>query len=125
MKLNWRTALILAELELEIEALAQGRQHRQQLKVGEWVGGWGGWVTAGALLSMLTACPPACPPACFLACLPLLPAPQELLNKKDMVGDCFNQLRLARQRTLNDNAVVSAWDVCEHSYWLEVLYLCV
>ena len=78
-------------------------------------------MTAGALLSMLTACPPACPPACFLACLPPLPAPQELLNKKDMVGDCFNQLRLARQRTLNDNAVVSAWDVCEHSYWLEVL----
>ncbi len=34
MKLNWRTALILAELELEIEALAQGRQHRKQLKVG-------------------------------------------------------------------------------------------
>ena len=24
-----------------------------------------------------------------------------------MVGDCFNQLRLARQRTLNDRAVVS------------------
>jgi hypothetical protein len=38
-----------------------------------------------------------------------------------MVGDCFNQLRLARQRTLNDNAVVSAWEVFEHSYWLEVL----
>lgn len=34
MKLNWRTALVIAELELEIEALAQGRQHRQQLKVG-------------------------------------------------------------------------------------------
>ncbi|EFN59339.1 hypothetical protein CHLNCDRAFT_56697 [Chlorella variabilis] len=62
MKLNWRTALVIAELELEIEALAQGRTHRQQLK--------------------------------------------ELLNKKDMVGDCFNQLRLARQRTLNENAVV-------------------
>ncbi|KAL4432385.1 hypothetical protein ABPG77_001684 [Micractinium sp. CCAP 211/92] len=57
MKLNWRTALILAELELEIEALAQGRQHRKQLK--------------------------------------------ELLNKKDMVGDVFNQLRLARQRSLS------------------------
>ena len=40
----------------------------------------------------------------MLACLPAL---QELLNKKDMVGDCFNQLRLARQRTLNDKAVVS------------------
>jgi hypothetical protein len=50
MKLNWRTALVLAELELEIEALAQGRQHRQQLKVRDWVGGWLG---AGALLSML------------------------------------------------------------------------
>ncbi|KAL4430736.1 hypothetical protein ABPG75_005992 [Micractinium tetrahymenae] len=57
MKLNWRTALVLAELELEIEALAQGRQHRKQLK--------------------------------------------ELLNKKDMVGDVFNQLRLARQRALS------------------------
>ena len=33
---------------------------------------------------------------------------QELLNKKDMVGDCFNQLRLARQRALNENAVVSS-----------------
>ncbi|KAI3433722.1 hypothetical protein D9Q98_003530 [Chlorella vulgaris] len=62
MKLNWRTALVIAELELEIEALAQGRQHRQQLK--------------------------------------------ELLNKKDMVGDVFNQLRLARQRTVIENAVV-------------------
>jgi hypothetical protein len=34
MRLNWRTALVLAELELEIEALARGRAHRQQLKVG-------------------------------------------------------------------------------------------
>lgn len=59
MKLNWRTALVVAELELEIEALAQGRQHRTQLK--------------------------------------------ELLNKKDMVGDCFNQLRLARQRALSQD----------------------
>ena len=33
MKLNWRTALIIAELEAEIEALAQGRQHRKLLKV--------------------------------------------------------------------------------------------
>ena len=32
--------------------------------------------------------------------------PQELLNKKDMVGDVFNQLRLARQRALNQNGVV-------------------
>ena len=53
MKLNWRTALVLAELELEIEALAQGRQHRQQLKVRDWVGWVGGWLGAGALLSML------------------------------------------------------------------------
>lgn len=32
MKLNWRTALIVAELEDEIEALARGRAHRRQLK---------------------------------------------------------------------------------------------
>lgn len=31
---------------------------------------------------------------------------QELLNKKDMVGDVFNQLRLARQRGLNQTGVV-------------------
>lgn len=62
MRLNWRTALIIAELEQEIGALAQGRQHRKKLK--------------------------------------------ELLNKKDMVGDCFNQLRLARQRALNAQAQV-------------------
>ena len=44
MRLNWRTALILAELELEIEALAQGRQHRARLKVHllSWVEGGGG-----------------------------------------------------------------------------------
>ncbi|PRW58251.1 5 -nucleotidase domain-containing 4 isoform X1 isoform A [Chlorella sorokiniana] len=66
MKLNWRTALIIAELEAEIEALAQGRQHRKLLK--------------------------------------------ELLNKKDMVGDVFNQLRLARQRGLNQTGVVPLYE---------------
>lgn len=41
-------------------------------------------------------------------CLPIVLPGQELLNKKDMVGDCFNQLRLARQRALNEGARVSA-----------------
>lgn len=50
---------------------------------------------------------PAHLPAARALTLPLPLPPQELLNKKDMVGDCFNQLRLARQRTLNENAVVS------------------
>ncbi|KAL3133373.1 hypothetical protein ABBQ38_007244 [Trebouxia sp. C0009 RCD-2024] len=51
---RWRTCLIVRELELEIDALAQGQVHRNKLK--------------------------------------------ELMNKKDLVGDLFNQLRLRRQR---------------------------
>jgi hypothetical protein len=30
--LRWRTALIIRELENEVEALARGRSHRKQLK---------------------------------------------------------------------------------------------
>eukprot|EP01025_Chloroclados_australasicus_P044344 TRINITY_DN4805_c0_g1_i1.p1 TRINITY_DN4805_c0_g1~~TRINITY_DN4805_c0_g1_i1.p1 ORF type:complete len:679 (+),score=92.88 TRINITY_DN4805_c0_g1_i1:39-2039(+) len=58
-KLNfrWRTALVLRELELEVDALARGRATRDALKT--------------------------------------------LLAKKDLVGDLFNQLRLARQRCIN------------------------
>ena len=104
MKLNWRTALVVAELEGEIEALARGRTHRQQLKVG-WLRG----ASARAERGRGT-------PACVVPLSPPRPKPclrtcslnngstrtlQELLNKKDMVGDCFNQLRLARQRALN------------------------
>ena len=39
-KLNfrWRTALVLRELEEEIEALARGRRHRELLKVGRGLG---------------------------------------------------------------------------------------
>ncbi|KAK9819835.1 hypothetical protein WJX72_002959 [[Myrmecia] bisecta] len=55
---GWRTALIVRELEQEIEALAEGQPHRSKLK--------------------------------------------ELMNKKELVGDLFNQLRLSRQRYLND-----------------------
>lgn len=33
LKLRWRTALIVRELEEEIEALAEGRVHRNKLKV--------------------------------------------------------------------------------------------
>ena len=157
MKLNWRTALILEELELEIEAQAAGRQHRQQLKVSEgrrrgrvmgwrraplpgttpccgvWACGLAGavwtrfvWTWSAGILATTTFSEPPL----LLACL-LLPGPQhphlpselpsflpvyvcacacalihlhrrqELLNKKDAVGDVFNQLRLARQRGLN------------------------
>lgn len=51
---RWRTALVVRELEHEINALALGRPHRAKLK--------------------------------------------ELMNKKELVGDVFNQLRLMRQR---------------------------
>ncbi|EFJ49794.1 hypothetical protein VOLCADRAFT_80573 [Volvox carteri f. nagariensis] len=50
---RWRTALIIRELELEIDALARGRPHRDALK--------------------------------------------ELMTKKELIGDVFNQLRLSRQ----------------------------
>lgn len=53
---RWRTALIVREMEQEIDALARGRPHRDKLK--------------------------------------------ELMNKKEVIGDVFNQLRLARQRFL-------------------------
>jgi hypothetical protein len=32
---RWRTALVIRELELEIDALARGRPHRDALKVGK------------------------------------------------------------------------------------------
>eukprot|EP01024_Parvocaulis_polyphysoides_P025936 TRINITY_DN2359_c0_g1_i3.p1 TRINITY_DN2359_c0_g1~~TRINITY_DN2359_c0_g1_i3.p1 ORF type:complete len:525 (+),score=97.34 TRINITY_DN2359_c0_g1_i3:818-2392(+) len=53
MNFRWRTALVVRELELEVEALARGRPVRDELRT--------------------------------------------LLAKKDLVGDLFNQLRLARQ----------------------------
>lgn len=53
---QWRTCLILRELEEEIDALAAGRQHHARLK--------------------------------------------DLLNKKEQVGDAFNNLRLAKQRSM-------------------------
>lgn len=95
MKLNWRTALIIAELEHEIEALAQGRHHRKLLKVGPIRGGVPGSSAArasgayvrmpGALCWKQGSCPCGLaehvPPLC---CPPL--TLQELLNKKDMVG---------------------------------------
>lgn len=56
LEFNWRTCLIVRELEEEIEALACGRTHRKRLL--------------------------------------------EALRKKDVVGDAFNNLRLARQRAL-------------------------
>ncbi|EIE26811.1 HAD-superfamily hydrolase [Coccomyxa subellipsoidea C-169] len=58
---RWRTALIVRELEDEIEALAAGREHRRKLK--------------------------------------------ELMNKKELVGDLFNNLRLARQRLVAADGV--------------------
>lgn len=51
----------------------------------------------------------ALPPSHHGVCLPVVNLThclQELLNKKDMVGDVFNQLRLARQRGLNQTGVV-------------------
>jgi hypothetical protein len=51
---RWRTALVIRELEQEIDALARGLQFRDKLK--------------------------------------------ELMHKKELVGDVFNHLRLARQR---------------------------
>ncbi|GAB4817883.1 hypothetical protein N2152v2_004929 [Parachlorella kessleri] len=65
-KLNfrWRTALVVRELEQEIEALTRGRAHRSRLK--------------------------------------------DLLNKKEQVGDLFNNLRLARQRSMYANSRVNA-----------------
>lgn len=56
LEFNWRTCLVVRELEQEIEALAAGRAHRDRLR--------------------------------------------EALKKKDLVGDAFNNLRLARQRSL-------------------------
>ena len=50
LSLRWRTALIIRELESEVEALARGRPHRKQLK--------------------------------------------ELMAKKEMVSDVFNQVPL-------------------------------
>lgn len=140
MRLNWRTALVLAELELEIEALAQGRQHRKQLKVcglaawarrnmteqpptvrstnigdslewsqgrptarGSGQGHPSSWPQDGSNWQCKLACCAVAPALVWrLISIPatLLPL-QELLNKKDMVGDVFNQLRLARQRALS------------------------
>jgi hypothetical protein len=39
--------------------------------------------------------------ASFVSC-------QDLLNKKEQVGDLFNNLRLARQRSLFSNSLVNA-----------------
>jgi len=156
MKLNWRTALVIAELEAEIEALAQGRQHRKLLKVRGMAGCWlsslpellqqgmegpaqgrqhrkllkvcgmavrvlacwsnkelyrGELLYRGDLLSksnldwwsiLKTRMAGSNSSLCASVLL------QELLNKKDMVGDVFNQLRLARQRALNQSGVVRA-----------------
>ena len=72
MKLNWRTALIIAELEQEIEALAQGRAHRRQLKARHAAaadGGapWRAWCP-------LNRSPVLAPPQQHLAVFPL-PSP--------------------------------------------------
>lgn len=79
MKLNWRTALVIAELELEIEALAQGRTHRQQLKVGDCVDvcaciWW--WRTPGSVFQPQSLLGSPLVSAAFHACLRtyLLPA---------------------------------------------------
>ncbi|GAX76350.1 hypothetical protein CEUSTIGMA_g3796.t1 [Chlamydomonas eustigma] len=67
-KLNfkWRTALIIRELELEVDSLARGRPHREQLK--------------------------------------------ELMSKKEMVSDVFNQLRITRQRFVQGRTSVESFD---------------
>ncbi|KAL6763622.1 putative cytosolic purine 5-nucleotidase [Haematococcus lacustris] len=63
---RWRTALIIRELEEEIDSLALGRPHRDQLK--------------------------------------------EMMNKKELVGDVFNQLRLARQRFVAGHNNLQSFD---------------
>ncbi|MEW5300941.1 MAG: hypothetical protein WDW36_003832 [Sanguina aurantia] len=63
---RWRTALIIRELEKEVEAMAIGKPHRLQLK--------------------------------------------ELMLKKELVGDTFNQLRLARQRFVNGHSNDASFD---------------
>jgi hypothetical protein len=60
----------------------------------------------------------------WISTLLFFPPPQELLNKKDMVGDVFNQLRLARQRTVIENAVVSCCCCCCCCYRLGPRLLC-
>ena len=35
---------------------------------------------------------------------------QELMNKKDIIGDLFNQLRLSRQRWLNSRQLLATMD---------------
>lgn len=79
---RWRTALIVRELEQEVEALARGRPHRDRLT--------------------------------------------RLMAKKEIVGDLFNHLRLARQRAmagrqhLGVGGDISSWDESEEEYedWL-------
>ncbi|GLC35595.1 hypothetical protein PLESTM_000341200 [Pleodorina starrii] len=63
---RWRTALIIRELELEIDALARGRPHRDALK--------------------------------------------ELMTKKELIGDVFNQLRLSRQRWVHGHTAAASFD---------------
>jgi len=63
---RWRTALVIRELEREVDSLALGRPHRDRLK--------------------------------------------ELMNKKELVGDVFNQLRLARQRFVNGHNTLASFD---------------
>lgn len=52
---------------------------------------------------------PARPNLAYLPCpaypTPLSPTPQDLLNKKEQIGDLFNNLRLARQRKLTEHSL--------------------
>lgn len=63
---RWRTALIIRELELEVESLAQGRPHRDRLK--------------------------------------------ELMSKKELLGDVFNQMRLSRQRFVHGHHNLASFE---------------
>ncbi|PNW73801.1 hypothetical protein CHLRE_13g573150v5 [Chlamydomonas reinhardtii] len=63
---RWRTALVIRELELEIDALARGRPHRDALK--------------------------------------------ELMMKKELIGDVFNQLRLSRQRWVHGHTANASFE---------------
>lgn len=154
---RWRTALIVRELEQEIEALTRGRAHRARLKVCTHMNvrlvmvvvgmlayracmctsGWGaervrllscgqavhrpirecldkfamwecGHEPKPCILSLTKLKSPGILPCTFKppASCPL--PVQDLLNKKEQVGDLFNNLRLARQRSLYADSVVNA-----------------
>ena len=95
LNFRWRTCLILRELENEIEALAQGRAHRQRMQARGTREEGGGATPTHACLSPPTHCSHCVRVPLSHLCL------QELLSKKDLVGDVFNVTRLARQRLLN------------------------